>query len=108
MNIKYDDRTITCDLQLALQLFCKNVELYQNFDRRLDFLKQLFNIKLVYNGRTYKEYILKTHVDGLLKEFKTSDITKLEKLLLYHFSGNYGADIKKIDDSTIQVLSYDD
>lgn len=108
MNIKYDDRTITCDLQLALKLFCKDVELYQNIKDRLDFIKQLFDIKLVYNGRTYKEYILKTHVDGLLKDFKAGDITKLEKLLLYHFSNDYGADIKKIDNSTIQILSYDD
>lgn len=108
MNIKYDDKTITCDLSLALKLFCKDVELYQNFNKRLDFIKQLFYIKLVYNGRTYKEYILKTYVDGLLKDFKASEITKLEKLLLYHFSGNYGADIKKVDDSTIQILSYND
>lgn len=108
MNIKYDDRTITCDLQLALKLFCKDVALYQNFEKRLDFIKQLFNIKLACNGRTYKEYILKTHVDGLLKDFKAGDITKLEKLLLYHFSGDYGADIKKIDNSTIQILSYND
>lgn len=108
MNIKYDDRTITCDLQLALQLFCKDVELYQNLDKRLDFIKQLFNIKLMCSGRTYKEYILKTHVDSLLKKLKTDDITKLEELLLYHFSGEWGADIKKIDDSTIQILSYND
>lgn len=108
MNIKYDNRTITCDLQLALKLFCKDVELYKNFNERLDFIKQLFNIKLACNSRTYKEYILKTHVDGLLKELEASDITKLEKLLLYHFSGSWGADIKKIDNSTIQILSYND
>lgn len=108
MNIKYDDRTITCDISLALQLFCKDVALYQNLGKRLDFIKQLFDIKLVCSGRTYKQYILKTHVDSLLKELKASDVTKLEKLLLYHFSGAWGADIKKIDNSTIQILSYDD
>lgn len=108
MNIKYDEKTITCDLQLALKLFCKDVELYQKFNKRLDFIKQLFDIKLACNGRTYKEYMLKTHVDGLLKDFKASDITKLEELLLYHFSGAWGADIKKINDSTIQILSYND
>ena len=108
MNIKYDNRTITCDLQLALKLFYKDKELYQNFYKRLDFIKQLFDIRLACNGRTYKEYILKTNVDGLLKELKTSDITKLERLLLYHFSGQWGADIKKIDNSTIQILNYND
>lgn len=108
MNIKYDDRTITCDLLLALKLFSNDIELYKNFNKRLDFIKQLFNIKLACNGGTYKEYVLKTHVDGLLKDFKANDITKLEKLLLYHFSGEWGGDIKKIDDSTIRILSYDD
>lgn len=108
MIIKYDNKTITCDLQLALKLFCKDKELYQNFYKRLDFIKQLFDIRLACNGRTYKEYILKTNIDGLLKELKTSDITKLEKLLLYHFSGEWGADIKKIDNSTIKIFSYND
>lgn len=107
MNIKYDNRTITCDLQLALQLFCKNVELYQNFDKRLDFLKQLFDIKKVYDCNSTKQYILKTHVDGLLNSLNDEDLKNLKNLLIYHFYGSWGGDIK-ISNNKVEIMSYND
>lgn len=108
MNIKIDDRIITCDLPLALKIFCKDVEFYQFIDNRRNFIKQLFDIKEVYSGGSSKQYILKAHINGLLDSLSPEDTKNLKNLLLYHFSGSWGGNIKIVNNSTIKATGYND